>query len=438
MSPTSDLTAEVVDLASDLIRMDTSNFGPDGSKGEREAAEYVATKLDEVGIVSDLYESEPRRTTLVARWEPEGCDVSLPPLLVHAHLDVVPAVAADWQVDPFAGDVIDGYLWGRGAVDMKDVDAMVLSVVRDRARTGRAPRRPIRLVFTADEEAGGVLGAGWLVAHHPETVADCAEAIGEVGGFSLTVRDDLRLYLVQTAEKGIAWLNLIADGTAGHGSMRNDDNAVTHLAQAVARIGSHQWPVRIRPAQQQFLDAVEDALGVPVNADTAEETLSRLGAIARMVGATMSNTANPSMLHAGYKVNVVPGGATAGVDGRFIPGCRDEFFETIEELLGDRVRHETVVEDVAVETEFAGSLVEAMKACLAAEDPEAKVVPYMLSAGTDGKAWSKLGVRCFGFTPLKLPADLDFSALFHGVDERVPVESLEFGCRVLDRFLDLA
>ena len=418
--------------------MDTSNFGPDGSKGEREAAEYVATKLDEVGIVSDLYESEPRRTTLVARWEPEGCDVSLPPLLVHAHLDVVPAVAADWQVDPFAGDVIDGYLWGRGAVDMKDVDAMVLSVVRDRARTGRAPRRPIRLVFTADEEAGGVLGAGWLVAHHPETVADCAEAIGEVGGFSLTVRDDLRLYLVQTAEKGIAWLNLIADGTAGHGSMRNDDNAVTHLAQAVARIGSHQWPVRIRPAQQQFLDAVEDALGVPVNADTAEETLSRLGAIARMVGATMSNTANPSMLHAGYKVNVVPGGATAGVDGRFIPGCRDEFFETIEELLGDRVRHETVVEDVAVETEFAGSLVEAMKACLAAEDPEAKVVPYMLSAGTDGKAWSKLGVRCFGFTPLKLPADLDFSALFHGVDERVPVESLEFGCRVLDRFLDLA
>jgi len=296
----------------------------------------------------------------------------------------------------------------------------------------------VRLVFTADEEAGGVLGSAWLREHHPETVADCAEAIGEVGGFSLTIRDDLRLYPIQTAEKGIAWLNLIADGTAGHASMRNDDNAVTHLARAVARIGAYRWPVRIRPAQRQFLDAVEDALGVPVNADTAEETLARLGAIARMVGATMSNTANPSVMNAGYKVNVVPGHATASVDGRFIPGCRDEFYETIKDLLGDRVRYEALVDDVAVETDFAGSLVDAMAACLAAEDPAAKAVPYMLSAGTDAKAWSKLGVRCFGFSPLKLPPELDFSALFHGVDERVPIDSLEFGCRVLDGFFDVA
>ena len=434
----SDPAAEVVGICRDLIRIDTSNFGPQGARGEREAAEYVAAKLDEVGISSQLFEAEHRRTTLVAHWEPDGCDASAAPLLVHVHTDVVPAVASDWQVDPFAGEVIDGYLWGRGAVDMKDMDAMVLSVVRDRVRTSRPPRRPLRLVYTADEEAGGRLGSAWLAQHHPELVADCPEAIGEVGGFSVSVADDLRLYLIQTAEKGIAWLKLIADGTAGHGSMRNDDNAVTELAAAVARIGTHRWPVRLRPAQRQFLDAVEDALGVRISHDDVEQTLARLGAIARMVGAAMSNTANPTMLDAGYKVNVIPGQASAGVDGRFVPGCRDEFFETIDELLGDKVRYETALEDVAVETQFAGGLVEAMKICLAEADPGARAVPFLMSGGTDAKAWSKLGVRCFGFAPLRLPPDLDFAALFHGVDERVPIDALEFGCRVLDRFLDQA
>ena len=438
MSVQSSPEAEVVELCSELIRIDTSNFGPDGSKGEREAAEYVAGKLAEVGIDSQLFESEPKRTSLVAHWEPEGCDTSLPPLLVHGHLDVVPARAADWQVDPFAGEVTGGCVWGRGAVDMKDFDAMVLSVVRDRARTGRAPRRPIRLVFTADEEAGSGLGAHWLIEHHPELVSDCTEAIGEVGGFSLTVRDDLRLYLIQTAEKGLAWLNLIADGTAGHGSMRNPDNAVTALAAAVARIGSYEWPHRIHPAQQAFLNAVEDALGVEINSDSVEESLSRLGTVSRMVGATMANTANPTMLKAGYKVNVIPGQAGAAIDGRFIPGHEDEFFDTVTELLGDKVRFEVANRHDAVETEYSGALVEAMQACLWAEDPQAKAVPYLMSGGTDAKAWAKLGVRCFGFAPLQLPPDLDFVAMFHGVDERVPTDSLEFGSRVIDRFLDQA
>lgn len=430
--------AEVVRLCSDLIRFDTSNFGPDGSRGEREAAEYVAAQLDEVGIEATLYESAPRRTSVVAHWEPEGCDPSLPPLLIHGHTDVVPAVASDWTVDPFSGEVADGCVWGRGAVDMKDFDAMLLSVIRDRVRTGRPPRRPLRLIFPADEEAAGSYGAQWLVEHHPDTVADCTEAIGEVGGFSLTVRDDLRLYLVQTAEKGLAWLNLIADGTAGHGSMRNADNAVTTLAGAVHRLGSNTWPPRIHAAQQGFLDAVEEALGVQISADTVEETLARLGTVARMVGATMGNTANPTMLKAGYKHNVIPGQAIAGVDARFVPGGEQEMLDTITELIGDKVRYEVVSRQDAVETDFAGHLVDAMQACLAAEDPHAKAIPFLMSGGTDAKAFAKLGVRCFGFTPLRLPPDLDFVALFHGVDERVPVESLEFGCRVFDAFLDRA
>ena len=430
--------AEVVQLCSDLIRIDTSNFGPEGSRGERDAAEFIAQQLDEVGIEAQLYEAAPRRTTVVAHWEPEGCDRSLPPLLIHGHTDVVPAEASDWTVDPFAGEVVDGCVWGRGAVDMKDFDAMLLSVVRDRVRTNRPPRRPLRLVFPADEEAAGGLGAHWLVQNHPDTVADCTEAIGEVGGFSLTVADDLRLYLIQTAEKGLAWLNLIADGTAGHGSMRNADNPVTTLAGAVARIGEHPWPPRIHAAQRGFLDAIEDALGVEINADTAEETLARLGSIARMVGATMGNTANPTMLKAGYKHNVIPGHAVAGIDGRFVPGGEEEFFDTIKGLLGEKVRYEVVAHQPAVETEFAGALVEAMQTCLAAEDPHAKAVPFLMSGGTDAKAWAGLGIRCFGFTPLQLPPDLDFTALFHGIDERVPTASLEFGARVFDRFLDLA
>ncbi len=428
---------EVAGLCSELIRFDTSNFGPEGSKGEREATEYVAAKLAEVGIESELFESEHRRTSLVAHWEPDGCDKNAPPLLIHGHTDVVPAIASEWQVDPFAGEVRDGYVWGRGAVDMKDFDAILLAVVRDRQRTGRAPRRPVRLVITADEEAGGGLGAGWLARQHPELIADCREAIGEVGGFSLTVNDK-RLYLIQTAEKGLAWLNLIASGTAGHGSMRNDDNAITELAAAVSRVGNYRWPQRLRPSVRQFIDALENVLGTQIGTDDVEQTLARLGSIARMVGATMSNTANPTMLTGGYKLNVIPGEATAGIDGRFIPGFEQEFYDTITELIGEKVRYEVVTGDIAVETTFDGDLVNAMTASLAAADPGSVAVPFMMSAGTDAKAWSTLGVRCFGFAPLRLPPELDFVALFHGVDERVPIESLQFGCQVLDDFLDRA
>ena len=299
--------AEVVQLCQELIRIDTSNFGSDPGPGERLAAERVAELLDEVGIASELLEPEPGRTSVVARWEPEGVDTSISPLLVHGHLDVVPANADDWSVPPFSGEVVDGCVWGRGAVDMKDFDAMVLSVVRARARAGAAPRRPIRLIFTADEEAGAGLGARWLVEKHREVVEGCQEAIGEVGGFSLTVRDDLRLYLIQTAEKGMAWLNLIAEGRAGHGSLRHDQNAITELSAAVARVGSYQWPRKITDPQRAFLEAVAEAFEVDLDPDRVEETLAHLGSIARMVGATMSNTANPTMLSAGYKHNVIPG-----------------------------------------------------------------------------------------------------------------------------------
>jgi len=429
---------ECIQYTSELIRIDTSNFGPghDGP-GERPAAEYIAAKLEEVGVHTDIYESEPRRATLVANWEPAGCDTSLSPLLIHGHTDVVPAVPEDWAVHPFSGEIKDDCVWGRGAVDMKDFDAMVLAVVRDRIRTSRPSRRPIRLIFTADEECGSPLGANWLTEHHPELIADCQQAVGEVGGFSITA-GQRRMYLIQTAEKGLAWLKLIVDGTAGHGSMRNADNAVTELARAVADLGSYQWPVQLHPAQQAFLDSVGQALGVQITADTVEQTLAQLGSIARMVGATMGHTANPTMLEAGYKANVIPGQASAVVDGRYIPGRREEFFETVRRVVGDKVRVEILHEQPGVETDWGTSLTEAMTAAVTQFDPEAMMTPYIMSGGTDAKGWNRLGVQCFGFVPLKLPPELDFVGMFHGVDERVPVQSLRFGVDVFDRFLDLA
>jgi acetylornithine deacetylase/succinyl-diaminopimelate desuccinylase-like protein len=430
--------AEVVGLCQELIRIDTSNFGPEPGPGERVAAERVAELLDEVGIASQLLEPEPGRTSVVAHWEPDGVDTSISPLLVHGHLDVVPAIADDWSVPPFSGEVIDGCVWGRGAIDMKHFDAMVLSVVRARARARSAPRRPIRLIFTADEEAGSGLGAQWLVQEHREVVEGCQEAIGEVGGFSLTIRDDLRLYLIQTAEKGMAWLNLIAEGRAGHGSFRNDQNAITELSAAVARIGAYEWPRRVTTPQRAFLEAVAEAFEVDLDPDRADEALARLGSVARVVGATMSNTANPTMLAAGNKHNVIPSRAVAGIDGRFVPGGEDEFFATIADLIGDKVRYEIVAHQPSVETQFSGALVEAMQACLSAEDPGARAVPFLSSAGTDGKAWHRAGIKCYGFAPLRLPPEVDFVAMFHGVDERVPTDSLEFGARVLDRFFDMA
>jgi acetylornithine deacetylase/succinyl-diaminopimelate desuccinylase-like protein len=428
-----DPAAEVVEICRDLIRIDTTNFGDSSGPGERKAAEHVAALLAEVGIDSQILESEPGRASVVARWGGTEGD----PLLLHGHLDVVPAHADDWQVHPFSGEIQDGYVWGRGAVDMKDFDAMLLSVVRARQRADVVPERPMVLCFTADEEAGGHKGAEHLIEHHADLLADCTEAIGEVGGFSTTIRGQ-RLYLIEAAEKGMAWMRLTAKGNAGHGSMRHPDNAVTELAAAVARIGRHEWPVRLTPSMQVLLSAVGEIAGVEATPENAESLVEEFGSATRMLGAVIRHSTNPTMLSAGYKVNVVPGEATAHVDGRFLPGFEDEFFGTLAELVGDHITVDYVSKQHALETTFDGALVDAITASILDEDPGAKVAPYLMSGGTDAKHWKKLGIRSFGFAPLRLPADLDFTALFHGVDERVPVDALEFGARVFDRFLDRA
>jgi len=425
---------DVVGLCSDLIRIDTTNTGDLAtSVGERAAAEYVAARLAEAGLEPVLRESAPGRTSVVARWA--GTDRDRPALLIHGHLDVVPADASEWSVHPFSGELRDGYLWGRGAVDMKDFDAMVLALVGRWTREGRRPPRDVVLAFLADEEAGGLYGAHHLVDTEPELFEGVTEGIGEVGGFSVTLSQDTRLYLIETAQKGIAWLRLHATGRPGHGSMINDDNAVTALAEAVARVGRHRFPLVLTASVRQFLEEVCDALGIEFDPADPEPTIAKLGSIAALIGATVRNTANPTRLAAGYKDNVIPSRATATVDCRTLPGQADAFAEELRSVVGPDIDIEFIQRQPPLETTFDGPLVDAMSAALRAEDPAARPVPYMLSGGTDAKAFAKLGIRCFGFSPLRLPPDLNFGALFHGIDERVPVDGLKFGVRVLDRFL---
>ena len=428
---------EVAALTADLIRIDTSNYGDGSGPGERAAAELVAGLLSDVGLDPVLFESDPGRASVVARWA--GTDPSRPALVLHGHTDVVPARVQDWQVDPFAAEVRDGMVWGRGAVDMKGMDAMILSVVRQRVLEERPPARDVVVAMFADEESGGVRGSHYVVEHHPELFAGATEAISEVGGYSVEVAGR-RAYLLQTAEKGLTWLRLVAEGRAGHGSQVNPDNAVVRLAEAVARIGTYRWPLQLGTTARALLAGVADLTGLPfdpADEDSVQALVAALGPAARFVGATVRHTTTPTSLTAGYKMNVVPGRAEATVDGRFLPGGESQLSQVVAALAGERVRVETVHRDPALEAPVTGPLVDAMATAVQAEDPGSIVLPYLLSAGTDNKALSDLGIVGYGFMPLRLPADLDFAAMFHGVDERVPITSLQFGTRVLDRLLDL-
>ncbi|SDH29563.1 M20/M25/M40 family metallo-hydrolase [Microbacterium pygmaeum] len=420
---------EVVRIARDLIRFDTSNFGGGDARGEREAAEYVADYLRELGLEPEFYEPIPRRTNVMARVA--GRNADKPALVLHGHLDVVPAMAQDWSVDPFAGEIRDGMLWGRGAVDMKDMDAMILTSVAEILRAGERPERDLILVFFADEENGGVEGSHLVVQDRPEWFAGATEAISEVGGYSIVV-GDRRAYLLQVGEKALIWIRLRARGRAGHGSRVHPDNAVTRLAEAVAALGRTEWPIRLTATTEAMLAGLAELSGSDADPDDLARTT---GPAEGFIRSTLRTTSNPTGLTAGYKHNVIPDAAEALIDVRTLPGAEDAALEDIRRIIGDDVEIEIVVRDIGLEVPFEGDLVDAMVAALDREDPGVPVIPYLMGGGTDNKALAGLGITGYGFAPLRLPEDLDFTGMFHGVDERVPVEALVFGQRVLTDLL---
>lgn len=423
-----DQLSETARLARDLIRFDTSNRGEGDANPEAEAAAYVARYLKSLGLAPLTIESAPGRASVVARVA--GSDPALPALVLHGHLDVVPADPANWSVDPFAGVVKDGMLWGRGAVDMKDMCAMMLTAIGEILAGGGLPRREVILAFFADEENGGVFGSHYLVSHHPELFAGAETAISEVGGYSIELNGS-RAYLIQTGEKALDWIRLRARGTAAHGSRVWSDNAVTRLAEAVAALGRHEWPLALCDTTRELVAEIAKIYGEDPETVNAEEMILRTGTAGGFIQASLRNTSNPTVLKAGYKHNVIPDTAEALVDVRSLPDNQPGILAEVQRIVGDDIEIEIVHSDIGLEVPFQGEAVEAMIASLRAHDPGAKVLPYLLSGGTDNKALSRLGITGYGFVPLQLPADLDFPGMFHGVDERVPLAALDFGHRVL-------
>lgn len=427
----SDPADDVAEMLADLLRIDTTNPGDNSGPGEIEAAHYVQERLAEVGIESELFTTTAQHRAGVAALIP-GSDPTAQPIMLTGHLDVVPAVADDWTHPPFAGVTTDdGIIYGRGAVDMKDMDAMILGVVRHWARAGITPRRPVALLFTPDEEAGGHHGAHWIVRNRPELVNGATDALGEVGGFSVALPNGRRIYPIQTGEKGLAWLTATVTGTAGHGSLIHLDNPVALLIESLHELVSHPYPVSLTPAMAEFADRVGGLIGEPLDFEDLAHLEQQVGGFARVLGACVRTTINPTILEAGYKHNIVPGKASAGMDVRFLPGTQDEVLEHIRAVLPAATTITSANTDISLETAFDGPVIDAIVGALAAADPDAVAVPYLMTGGTDGKAFASLGVRYVGFSPVLMPADGDFWSMFHGVDERVPAEGVRFGARVL-------
>jgi acetylornithine deacetylase/succinyl-diaminopimelate desuccinylase-like protein len=317
---------------------------------------------------------------------------------------------------------------------MKNMDAMMITALQDILGAGKRPARDLIIAFFSDEENGGVFGSHYIVDNHPELFAGASEAISEVGGYSIYPNGQ-RAYLLQTGEKALVWIKLIARGTAAHGSRVIHDNAITKLAEAVAVLGRQNWPVRLTETTEQLMAELARIMNADLTRVAPDELVLSTGTAAGFLQGTLRTTTNPTLLKAGYKHNVIPDTAEALIDIRTLPGEEDEVLARVRELVADDVEIVVMHRDIGLENSFDGPLVDAMVGTLKAHDPGTPVLPYLLSGGTDNKALAKLGIKGYGFAPLQLPPELDFPAMFHGVDERVPLDALVFGRRVLGDLL---
>jgi acetylornithine deacetylase/succinyl-diaminopimelate desuccinylase-like protein len=427
--------AEALGWLKDLLRLDTSN--PPGN--ERPAADYLAGVLAREGIPWQIVESEPGRANLVARLKGSGKKA---PLLLSGHLDVVPADAEHWQHPPFAGVEADGFLWGRGAIDMKNMVAMSLMTLVLLRRQGLALDRDVVFAAVADEEAGSRKGSLYLVERHPELVR-AGFVLTEVGGHTLHV-GAARFYPIQVSEKGICWFEIQAEGPPGHGSMPHPHNAVARLARAIVALTSTRLPQHNTAVVAAFVRALAARAPFPqsvllprlLNRALSGPLLNRLEARnpeqALSLNAMLRNTASPTMLAAGKKINVLPSAATVQVDGRTIPGqSLDGFLAEIRAVVGDDVRLSVLDDHPGTTFDSKTELFTAIARVLERHDPGAIPVPYMIPGFTDAFAYQKLGATCYGFVPVQLEPGLSFTRLYHGHDERIPVKGFGWGVRVL-------
>lgn len=435
--------ADVVALLQQLLRFDTTNFGHGRSHGEASCAQWIAGLLQGAGYHPLVLArpDAPDRANVVVRVPGEFAH--LPGLLVHGHLDVVPATASEWMHDPFGGVVADGYIHGRGAVDMKDMVACMLAVLLDWAASGRRPTRDLVFAFVADEEANSSYGADWLVTAHPELFEDCAAAIGEEGGQVFPTPaasgEIVRLYPIAVAERGTLHCRLTARGNPGHGSRPSGRDAVSRLVRALARVESHAWPRRVPQSVRAQVHAMSVALGHAVDVDDAASFRAFCRAIGREAAGplpwTIRASATVTVVQAGNKVNVIPSVATAEVDVRCPPGTFAETRAMMVELAGD-VEIEFLAEGLPCEAPVASPWFAAMTRVVAEFDPEGIVVPLCMGGGTDAKAFSRLGIDCYGFTPLGADPDGRRPGGIHGIDERNTVAGLQIGLAMLRRFLE--
>jgi acetylornithine deacetylase/succinyl-diaminopimelate desuccinylase-like protein len=427
----------VVELLRALVRFDTTN--PPGN--EAECVEFLADTLRGAGVEPEVLSAAPGRANLVARLP--GGDGGAAPLLLNGHVDVVAAEAGRWRHPPFAGEVHDGAIWGRGTVDMKQMVAMSVATVGLLARLGVPLRRELKLAAVADEEAGCAFGSQWLVDHHPDKVR-AGHALGEVGGatFHLGGRP---FYPIQVAEKGIAWMRASATGATGHGSIPRDDNAVVRLSEFLARVGRRRLPLHPSPEVRRFLEALAGLQGragraaLPLLLHPRWSSLVlrrgvRDPGMVRLLSAVLRNTASPTVVHAGSKVNVIPGRAEAELDGRIAVGSSEaELLAELRALAGPGIELELLAPSrPPTVTPPGDELFDVLAGVVAEHHPGAVAVPTITPGFTDAKFWSQLGTACYGFAPVRLEPDAaDFASMFHGDDEHVPVAGLQAGLRML-------
>jgi acetylornithine deacetylase/succinyl-diaminopimelate desuccinylase-like protein len=427
------ITTEAVQYLQDLLRIDTTN--PPGN--ELAAAEYLAGVLHAEGYDPIVLEAAPQRGNMIARLKGDG---SLPPLLLYTHLDVVPAEPEHWTHPPFAGEVADGFVWGRGALDMKSVAAMQLMTVLLLKRAGMALKRDVIFAATADEEIDSDVGADWLVTQHPDLVR-AEYGLSEMGGHTLYL-EGKKFYPIMCAEKGTCWIKLRARGKPGHGSLPHADHAVMHLVHALDRVMAHPLPLHFTATASTFVQRLARSVGGttglllsavlnPLLHDAALKAIPDRS-LADSLHAIFHNTISPNQLRAGYKANVIPSEAEAILDGRMLPGFDPEaFLAEVRPRLGDgleiTIEHTSPPLEVSSETPLFNSIEQQ----LARSDPGAIVVPYMMTGATDAKLFAKLGTQCYGFAPLKLQPDTPFDGLIHGHDERVSLDAFAFGVKVL-------